>query len=103
MRPGRVVTATASRSATAMPARSSACSTMGTIVATCALHAISGTTPPYLAWRCSWDATTLARVRVPSATTAAAVSSQEVSMPRMRMGDATLWAAARAAATSCRP
>src|SRR4051812_27011663 len=49
--------------------------------------ATSGTTPPNLAWRSICEETMLERTRWPSSTTAAAVSSQVVSMPRMSMGD----------------
>src|SRR3954468_2464548 len=49
----------------------------------CARLAISGTTPRYLAWSSAWVATTLERTSYPSATTAAAVSSQVDSMPRI--------------------
>src|SRR5437660_754672 len=48
----------------------------------CARAAISGTTPPKRACRSVCEATTLARTRGSSVKTAAAVSSQEVSMAR---------------------
>ena len=51
----------------------------------CARLAISGTTPRYLACSSAWLATALERTSNPSATTAAAVSSQVLSMPRMRV------------------
>src|SRR3970282_1577299 len=48
-------------------------------------EAASGKTPPY--WACSslCEATMLERMKRPFSTTEAAVSSQEVSMPRMRV------------------
>lgn len=45
--------------------------------------AISGITPPYSAKISIWETTTLLKISVPFLTMAAAVSSQEVSMPRM--------------------
>src|SRR5205809_7772876 len=50
----------------------------------CMREATSGNTPPYWACLAACEATMLERIVVPSATTAAAVSSQEVSMARMR-------------------
>src|SRR5687767_11582896 len=47
-------------------------------------EASSGTTPPQGACSAIWLETTLERIRVPSSTTAAAVSSQEVSMASRR-------------------
>src|ERR1700687_5623384 len=44
--------------------------------------ASSGTTPPQRWWMSIWVETTSERTRRPSSTSAAAVSSQEVSMPR---------------------
>src|ERR687897_1301070 len=72
--PGPAVTATASTSWSATPGVSSS---------TWARLAISGTTPPYRAWRSIWLATTDDRTRVARSTTAAAVSSHDVSMPRI--------------------
>src|SRR5260370_41965063 len=57
----------------------------------CSLDARPGTTPAYLPCVESWEATTEESTRSPSSTTAAAVSSQEDSIPRMRIahrGDA---------------
>src|SRR5579884_4215084 len=51
----------------------------------CSREASSGTTPPYLRCTLTWEATTLDRISLPSATTAAAVSSQEDSIPRIRV------------------
>src|SRR2546427_8647322 len=48
-------------------------------------EASSGTTPPKGAWMAAWLETMLDRMRIPSSTTAAAVSSHDVSMPRMSM------------------
>src|SRR5690606_24773616 len=78
--PGPYVTATASRSARPAPASSSAWRTTGTTSCWCAREASSGTTPPKpVCTRC--DETTLDRTR-PPATTAAAVSSHELSTGR---------------------
>src|SRR5206468_3836308 len=79
------VTAMPSRSPSAMPASLAARRRTGTIVATCWRDATSGTTPPYTAWTLICDATTSERTQRPSSTTDAAVSSQEVSMPRTSM------------------
>src|SRR5512135_2488899 len=56
------------------------------MVLICCREATSGNTPPNWACRSICDATTLDKMTRSSSTTAAAVSSQEVSMPRMRMG-----------------
>src|SRR5215207_11438300 len=82
-RPGPDVAATASTSWSATPASTSASATTGVSSSTWARLAISGTTPPYLAWRSIWLATTDDRTRVARSTTAAAVSSHDVSMPRI--------------------
>src|SRR4030065_372008 len=58
----------------------------------CCLEATSGLTPPNGACKSIWEATTLERIRRPSSTTAAAVSSQEVSIPRIRTGGLSNWA-----------
>jgi len=63
------------------PARSSAARTTGTTLRMCARDASSGTTPPYFAWTSCCEATTSDRTRQPSSTTAAAVSSHELSSP----------------------
>ena len=83
-RPGPCVTATASRSAKLVPDSRRADSITGTMFSTWWREAISGTTPPKGAWNATWDDTTFERIRRASATTAAAVSSQEVSIPRTR-------------------
>jgi hypothetical protein len=54
-----------------------------TTVARCWRDATSGTTPPYSACTNTCDAITFERMTLPSSTTAAAVSSHEVSMPRI--------------------
>src|SRR5690606_26236285 len=82
--PGPWVTATADRSPSPIPARSSASSTMRVIVSTCLRDATSGTTPPNRSWMSIWLETTFDSTSVPSRTTAAAVSSQLVSMARMQ-------------------
>src|SRR4029077_9781498 len=83
--PGPCVTPIASTSANFIPACSSASRTTGTICRRCSREANSGTTPPYFRCTSICEATTLDRISRPSATTAAAVSSQEDSIPRMRM------------------
>src|SRR4029077_12563966 len=82
--PGPCVTPIASTSANFIPACSSASRTTGTICRRCSREANSGTTPPYFRCTSICDATTLDRISRPSATTAAAVSSQEDSIPRIR-------------------
>jgi len=59
-----------------------ASSTTGATSSRCRRDATSGTTPPKRAWSSAWDETTFARMRPSSVTTAAAVSSQDVSTPR---------------------
>jgi hypothetical protein len=56
----------------------------------CSREASSGTTPPYLRWMSICEETMLERMRRPSATTAAAVSSQEDSMPRISFSGAAI-------------
>src|SRR5438552_5314807 len=80
--PGPQVTAIPSICDQSRCASSSARRRTGTIVATCWREATSGTTPPYWAWTRTCEATTSERTRRPSSTTAAAVSSHEVSIPR---------------------
>src|SRR6267142_1473714 len=79
--PGPWVTATPSSSRNLTPASASAFSTTGTMTSRWRREASSGTTPPYGAWIASCEATTLESTRRPSARTAAAVSSHELSMP----------------------
>ena len=83
-RPGPEVAATASRLLQVMEARSSASRTTGTTARRCSRDASSGTTPPYLPWTENWLATTEERTHVSSSITAAAVSSQELSIARIR-------------------
>src|ERR671919_443581 len=80
--PGPRVTARASISRHVAPACSRASSMMGLSRSTWAREASSGTTPPNRAWMSCWLESTLDRTLTPSSTTAAAVSSHDVSMPR---------------------
>src|SRR5579862_5079085 len=84
-RPGPCTAATASISPSVVPASSSASPMTSLTSSRCARDAISGTTPPYRACRSTWLDTTDDCTNRPSSTTAAAVSSHEVSIPRMRM------------------
>src|SRR5262245_33244394 len=70
-----------------MPACFSASSMTGKRRCKCARAATSGTTPPKRACRAVCEATTLARIRGSSVKTAAAVSSQEVSIARKYISD----------------
>src|SRR5205085_7821448 len=54
----------------------------GFMASTCARDASSGTTPPKRRCTSIWLEMRLDRIRRPSSTTATAVSSQEVSIPR---------------------
>src|SRR6266508_1619813 len=81
-RPGPWVTAMPSKSLSPMPAASRARLMTGTITSVCRRDASSGTTPPYGPWTSSCEATMLDRILRPPSRTAAAVSSQEVSIPR---------------------
>src|SRR5208282_5807648 len=83
--PGPWVTAMACKSSSLVADCSSARRTAGTIARRCSREASSGTTPPYLACVAICEETTEERMREPFSTTAAAVSSQEDSMPRMRV------------------
>src|SRR5215203_2443237 len=56
---------------------------MGSIFARCSRDASSGTTPPYGRCKSICEAITDERISLPSRTTEAAVSSQDVSIPRM--------------------
>jgi cytochrome bd-type quinol oxidase subunit 1 len=67
------------------PAAVRAFSTTGTIFSICFLEASSGTTPPYGWCVATWDQTTLDKMVCPPEVTAAAVSSQEVSIPRIML------------------
>src|SRR3990170_77315 len=79
--PGPIVTATAWMSANRQPARSRASARSGFSASTCARLASSGTTPPKRACRSVWLEMRFDRA-TRSSTTATAVSSQEVSIPR---------------------
>src|SRR5919197_498000 len=87
--PGPTVTATPSSSPKLTPATSSARSSSGLRTSTCARDASSGTTPPNRSWTSTWLATRFDRSFRPSSTTATAVSSQEVSIPRTRVAGLT--------------
>src|SRR5262245_15194643 len=81
IRPGRYVTAMPASSSSATPARARASSTTGIMARRCERPAISGTTPRKGACSATWLSTTEERISRPRRTTAAAVSSQEDSMP----------------------
>src|SRR5437763_4530328 len=85
MRPGPRVTAMASRSQKVTSAWRSTSANAGLIAWTCALDASSGTIPPYRSCRADCEETTLARIVRSPRSTAAEVSSQEVSMARTRV------------------
>ena len=75
----------ASMSPKVSPASFIAPSTTQQMFSQCRLEAISGTTPPYLRCSSTWVEMTEERIFRPFSTTAAAVSSQELSMPRILM------------------
>src|SRR6478672_7741450 len=85
--PGAFVTATASTSPSSTFASASAWRTTGTIAVRWCRDAISGTTPPKMRWtscdRMTSDSSVASSPRPES--TAADVSSHDVSMPRMRV------------------
>src|SRR5437899_2250929 len=81
--PGPEQAATAPMSPRSRPASTSAWAMTGLISSRWARLAISGTTPPKRAWRSPWLATTDDRRLAPSSTTPTAVSSHDVSIPRM--------------------
>ncbi len=83
--------ATAARSTGLVSATASASSTTGVSRSRWARPATSGTTPPKRAWVSTWlDTTELCTTR-PSSTTAAAVSSHEVSMARILTSGLRAW------------
>ena len=82
-RPGPTVTATVSRSPNPTPAATRASSISGFNASTWARAATSGTTPPNRSCRWTCEAIRFERTVKPSSTTATAVSSHEVSMPRV--------------------
>ena len=90
--PGPCVTATAPRSAHDARASASARSTTPQMSRMCWREASSGTTPPHSRWIGTCEATTFERIAhgraasPVSSTTAADVSSHEVSMPRISIG-----------------
>src|SRR5688500_10197855 len=63
--------------------------------------ASSGTTPPWHSWTSNWEDTIEERTLRPPDTTAADVSSHDVSMPRTIT--TTTWLAEKAAGSSGRP
>ena len=81
MRPGPTVQATASMRRSSTPASTMARAITGLSSSRWARLAISGTTPPYGTWRSICELTTLDTTSLPPITSAAAVSSQLVSMP----------------------
>ena len=82
IRPGAAATAMAPRSPRPTPASPSAASTTGSIRLRWSRAASSGTTPPYT--RCtSWEWMTSPRIAPRASRTAAEVSSQVVSIPRI--------------------
>ncbi len=83
--PGPAVTPTASTSSSVAPAPASASSITGATSSRCRRDATSGTTPPNRACSSACEATTFARISPSSVTTAAAVSSHDVSRPRITL------------------
>src|SRR5207249_7668595 len=81
IKPGPIVTAIPSTFSLITLARTEASSTMVTILSRCSRDASSGTTPPNRSCVLICEAMTEERIAQPSRTTAAAVSSQDVSMP----------------------
>src|SRR5258708_18101611 len=99
IKPGPAAAAIASIWPSLTPALASARLINPSMISTCARAAISGTTPPYAACSAIWLTTSFDRLSPPpcglNRTTAAAVSSQVVSMPRtsillLRAGDIRL-------------
>src|SRR5512142_1279033 len=84
-RPGPSATAIALRSSSRVADSSSASRTAGTIALRCSRDASSGTTPPYFECVAICEETTDDKIRDPSSTTAAAVSSHDDSIPRIRI------------------
>ena len=80
--PGPAVAATASISSSPTPASASAASTTGAVSSRWWREATSGTTPPKCAWAAACEEIRFERIRGPSST-AAQVSSQEVSIARI--------------------
>ena len=82
IKPGVYVTATRSMSFSDTEAAASASRMIGMRFFRCSRDASSGTTPPYFLWMSICEETMLDRT-MSSLSTAAAVSSQEVSIPRV--------------------
>src|SRR5215475_13731823 len=68
------------------PAAANASPTTSLIFSRCSREASSGTTPPYLLCVAICEAMTFERTLTPSSMTAAAVSSHELSIPRVSIG-----------------
>src|SRR5262245_38398255 len=68
------------------PAAASASPTTSPIFSRCSREASSGTTPPYFLCVAICEAMTFERTLTPSSMTAAAVSSHELSIPRISIG-----------------
>lgn len=99
--PGPMVTATASSWSGLTPAAWSAASTQPSMAAWCASCASLGTTPPQAAWMSACPARASPSTRPLVLTTATPVSSQLLSMPRMRAGRPRSGGAACGAACCC--
>ena len=84
MSPGPSVTATSEMSSSVTPASSSAVWITGETSSRWRREATSGTTPPKRACMAACDATMLERITPSRWITAAAVSSHDVSIPRIR-------------------
>src|SRR5919197_3461356 len=82
--PGPTVTATPSIDPNDAPASLKASSISGFMLSRCARDATSGTTPPNRSWRWAWLESGFALIFRPSSRMATAVSSHEVSSPRLR-------------------
>ncbi len=80
--PGAQVTAMPSIWESCFPLWDRASCTTPVMASLCSREAISGTTPPNTRCRSIWEATTEESICLPSSTIAAAVSSQELSMPK---------------------
>src|SRR5215510_14540840 len=85
-RPGPCVTAIPSMAWKFTPAVAKASPTTSLIFSRCSREASSGTTPPYFLCVAICEAMTFERTLTPSSMTAAAVSSHELSIPRVSIG-----------------
>src|SRR5215470_17687287 len=81
-----VANATPSMSCKVAPAAASASLTTPLIFSRCSREASSGTTPPYFSCVAICEAMTFEWTLTPSSMTAAAVSSHELSIPRISIG-----------------